>query len=173
MARTTHATQTTHAPQTAPGGATSMPLMLGGGLVAILLIVLLFRGSGRKAGGKKLDPKQVEKAKKRYIALVDKRLSGKVEQYSVLLETRNMVTGFYEQKGQVTGARFTVKQAHCKRCKAMDGKEFSLLDPVKLAAATPPLHGEVRRGVFCVATMVPIRAEVERKVSISQAKTKR
>lgn len=163
---------TTHTTPAAPA-ADSTPLMVGSGLVALLFIVLLFRGSGRRPTGKKLDPKLVEKAKKRYIALVDKRLSGDVEQYSVLLEARNMVTGFYEQQGLVTGARFMAKQAHCKRCKSLDGKEFSLLEPEQLAAATPPLHGEVRRGVHCVATLVPLRAEAERKASIAQAKSRR
>lgn len=168
-------TTTQTAPAKAPAAAGSMPLMLGGALVAVLFLILLFRGSGGKVGGKKLDPKQLEKAKKRYIALVDKRLSGKIEQYSVLLEARNMVTGFYEQKGQIVGARFSVKQAHCSRCKALDGKEFSLLDPIKLAASTPPLHGEVKRGVYCVATLVPIRADAERPkaAAASRAKTKR
>lgn len=156
-----------------PPIASSMPLLLGGSLVAAVLIVLLFKGSGTKVSDKKLDPKQVSKARKRYIAAVDKRLAGKVEQYSVLLDARNMVTGFYEQKGLITGARFTVKQANCKRCKALDGKEFSLLAPDKLAAATPPLHGEVRRGVHCVATLVPIRAEAERpKAAPSARRTK-
>lgn len=164
---------TTHtAPATSPATTASMPLLVGGALAAVLFLVLLFRGSGGKVGTKKLDPKQVDQAKKRYIGLVDKRLSGNVEQYSVLLDMRNMVTGFYEQKGQITGARFQVKQAHCKRCKALDSKEFSLLDPVKLAAATPPLHGEVKRGVRCVATMVPIRAEAERTKTVPAAKSK-
>ncbi|HEY9856181.1 MAG TPA: hypothetical protein V6D05_10610 [Stenomitos sp.] len=173
MARTTHTTTHVAHPAT-PHGAAPMPLLLGGGLVALLLLLMLVRGSGRRISGKKLDPKQVEKAKKRYIATMDKRLAGNVEEYSVLLESRNLVTGFYEQKGQVTGARFTAKQANCKRCQALDGKEFSLLDPTKLAAATPPLHAEGRRGVRCVAALVPLRAEAERpKASISQAKSKR
>lgn len=145
-----------------PPVSSSLPLVLGGALVAVLLMILLLKGAGSRASLKKLDPRQVDKAKKRYAAAMDKRLAGKIDQYSVLLDSRNMVTGFYEQKGQITGARFVARQAHCKRCKALDGQEFSLLDPAKLAAATPPLHGEVRRGVTCVATLVPIRAEADR-----------
>lgn len=161
---------TTHtAPASAPPMSSQLPLAVGGALAALLIILLLLKGTGSKASLRRLDPQQVERAKKRYTAAMDKRLGGKVDQYSVLLDARNMVSGFYEQRGQITGARFTVKQANCRRCKALDGKEFSLLDPAKLAAVTPPLHGEVRRGVHCVAAMVPIRAEADRPKAKAKA----
>jgi hypothetical protein len=134
--------------------------MAAGLVVAIALYWLVSRLTRRRVSRQRLNASQVGKARKRYVAAIDKRLkSDKLDQYSVLLDTRNLVNGYYEQKGQVVGVRFTVKQAHCRRCKVLDGQEFSLLDPVRLAAHTPPMHGEVRRGVHCVATLVAIRAE--------------
>lgn len=153
--------------QTAPPSASqsALPVLLGGGLLLVIVLYLVAsRFSRPRVSRTRLDPDRVSKARKRYVSAVDKRLSSdKLDQYSVLLDTRNMVNGFYEQKGQVVGARFSVKSAHCRRCKALDGQEFSLLDPERLAAHTPPLHGEVRRGVHCVATLIPIRAEEAKK----------
>lgn len=137
-----------------PGAPDSTLLVFGGlGLIVVLFVVMFFGGS------KKLTPKNLEKAKKKYVALVNKRLSGKVDEYSSLIESRNMVTGLYEQRGNIAGARFVARKANCKRCQSLDKKVISLMDPAQLAACTPPVHNELRKGVTCEATFIPVRAE--------------
>lgn len=126
----------------------------------ILALALALRGRKAPAGVRgRLDPAAVAKARKRYVAAIDKRLAGKIDHYSLLLDSRNLINGFYEQKGLVVGVRFAVKEAHCARCKALDGKQFSLLEAEKVAAHTPPIHGEVRKGVRCMTTLIALQAE--------------
>lgn len=146
-----HAQTTTTSPPPSPDAS---PLILGGlGLVVVFFFVMFLGG-----GSKKLTPQSLEKAKKKYVALTNKRLAGKVDEYNALIESRNMVTGLYEQKGNIAAVRFVSIKANCKRCQSLDKKVISLMDPVQLAACTPPVHNELRKGVTCEATFMPVRA---------------
>lgn len=158
MATSTH---TAPAKPLPPGAKLPPTPVLGlvGLAVVLAILMVVMRPSNRTTKRGALDAKVVSLARKRYVAAIDRRLAKKIDHYSLLLESRNLVNGFYEQKGLVVGVRFAVKQANCAKCKALDGKEVSLLDAEQVAALTPPTHGEVRRGVRCVTMLIPIQAE--------------
>ena len=132
-------------------------------LVALLTFVWVaqwLRNSGKRRISGQVDPIQVTRALKRYVSHMDIRLQKASEIYSSLLGNRNLVAGFYESKGAIIGVRMQVKKAHCKRCRLLDGKEISLLEPEIVASHTPPLHGELSRGKpSCQATLVAIPAD--------------
>lgn len=158
---------TTHVPSSATSvpGNDLMPLMLGGlGILAVFIFVYLMSGS------KKMTPQNLEKAKKKYMIAVNHRLQGKVDHYSELIDIRNLVTGFYEQKGNIVAARFVARKANCKRCKSLNNKIIGLLDPSSLATCTPPVHNDFPRGELCEATFIPIRAAEMKAMSKSNAK---
>lgn len=127
------------------------------GLVAVSA-VLLFVLKGRGGDSTKPHPPQaLLNAKKKFIAQMNKRIHHE-PQITVQLQTqRDMVVGWYELKGPVTGVRFVAK-ACCKACDKLDSKIISLLDVASLVKHMPPVHRESGRLKDCCCTLQPVSA---------------
>jgi hypothetical protein len=100
-------------------------------------------------------PERLLSAKRQFITELNRRIAQEPQVALQLQTLRDMVVGWYELKGSVSGVRF-VARACCESCYQLDGRQFSLLDVRQLVRLVPPVHREQGLKRDCCCTLMPI-----------------
>lgn len=113
------------------------------------------RRSGRQQDG--LERKYIQ-AKKRFNKTIDRRIGREPIIGERLRRHRDMVLGWYDQKGKVEKVRYQASDSRsaCKVCQGRHGKEYGLLDTDVVARILPPSHTDEAGRKECLCTVTPV-----------------
>ncbi len=97
-------------------------------------------------------------ARKRFSKTIDKRILREPIIGERLRRNRDMVLGWYEQKGKVQSVRYQAgdTRSACKVCQGRHGKEYSLLKTDVVARILPPSHADVGGKKECNCLVMPV-----------------
>lgn len=102
--------------------------------------------------------RKFDQAKRKFNKTIDKRILREPIISEQLRRNRDMVLGWYDQKGKVEAIRYHAGDARtaCKVCQGRNGKEYSLLDTEVVARILPPSHadGGGKKECHCRVTAV-------------------
>ncbi|MBM3267418.1 MAG: hypothetical protein FJZ01_07205 [Candidatus Sericytochromatia bacterium] len=121
----------------------------------------------RKAPTVKLSEKQLSAlerkfaaARKQFSKVMDKRIAREPIIGERLRRNRDMVMGWYEQKGKVVRLRYQAgdSRSACKVCQGRHGKEFDLLKVDVVVRIIPPSHADVGGKKECNCHIMPVMA---------------
>lgn len=129
------------------------------------------RAAGQKAAARAAKPKVSEKevsaqarkfdqARRRFSKTIDKRIMREPVIGEQLRRNRDMVLGWYDQKGKILAVRYHAGDARsaCKVCQGRNGKEYSLLDSDVVARILPPSHADGGGKKECLCRITPVVA---------------
>ncbi len=100
-------------------------------------------------------PDQLVGAKRQFIVEMNRRIAQEPQVALQLATLRDMVVGWYELQGSVSGVRFVARSC-CESCYQLDGRQLSLLEVRPLARLVPPVHREQGTKRDCSCTLMPV-----------------
>ncbi len=102
--------------------------------------------------------RRFEQAKRKFSKTIDKRILREPVIAEHLRRNRDMVLGWYDQKGKVEAIRYHAGDARsaCKICQGRNGKEYSLLETDVVARILPPSHTDDGGKKECLCRVTPI-----------------
>lgn len=104
--------------------------------------------------------RKFDQAKRRFSKTIDKRILREPIIGDKLRRNRDMVLGWYDQKGKVDALRYHAGDSRtaCKVCQGRNGKEYSLLETDVVARILPPSHADDGGRKECLCRVTPVVA---------------